>query len=264
MPSVIVIHATGGPRRDEASLRLEWVTSMLDGLALAGARVPDDLDAGIVSLDGADVDDRAPLTPWEDEVVARWWRSARFEGAFADRRDDPSDPLPELGRSRYFTGLPPDELVRTVRVMTSVLVADEAGRAAARRVADAITPETRVVVGFGLGAVPAMDALSAADHAGSVDTLITIGSPLALRWAPSLPGRSAPPASLPAVRAWVNLVDVGDTLAEGGGLARHYGEAVQDVSLDCDPRLRAPRPYAATAEFGRALAGAPFGTDVPV
>ncbi|WP_433331269.1 hypothetical protein [Spirillospora sp. CA-294931] len=259
MPPILIVHATGGPRRDPASLRLEWVTSTLDGLALAGARVPADLDVDLVDLDGPAATGPAPApTAWEESVIARWWRTASFDdpahgpggGSPVATVRSAEAMLTALGRSRYFVGLPHDELLRAAREMTSYLTADRAARAATARVRAAITPDTRAVIGFGLGSVPAVDALA---DGSAVETLITLASPLALRAEPALPV-PAPPLARPRARTWFNLVDVADGLAARDGLAPLYGAAVRDVSLDCDPRLRAPRPYAGTAEFGRALA----------
>ena len=252
MPSVLVIHGTGGPRRSAESLRLEWRTSMQDGLVLAGAPAGllDDPGAvGVVGLDGLDGLD-APAgppspTPWEEAVLRAWLRSAVFDDAAV------GPPLTALGRSRYFAGLPPEELLDTVRTMTAYLLADDGGERAVRMVRAALTPDVRVVVGFSLGSVPAFDAV--AGEPGRA--LVTVGSPLALRDRPDLPGgprRRRRPIAAP----WLNLVDAADALAGGDGLAGRYGEAVRDVFLDCDPRLRAPRPYAATAEFGQALSEA--------
>ncbi|MFG1857408.1 hypothetical protein ACGFJT_36625 [Actinomadura geliboluensis] len=268
MPSVLVIHGTGGPRRSAESLRLEWRTSMQDGLVLAGAPAGllDDPGAvGVVGLDGHDGHDghdgldgldglgglgglgapAGPPTPWEEAVLRAWLRSAVFDDAAV------GPPLTALGRSRYFAGLPPEELLDTVRTMTAYLLADEGGERAVRLVRAALTPDVRVVVGFSLGSVPAFDAV--AGEPGRA--LVTVGSPLALRDRPDLPGgprRRRRPIAAP----WLNLVDAADALAGGDGLAGRYGEAVRDVFLDCDPRLRAPRPYAATAEFGQALSEA--------
>ncbi|MFE9107490.1 hypothetical protein [Actinomadura geliboluensis] len=255
MPSVLVIHGTGGPRRSAESLRLEWRTSMQDGLVLAGAPAGllDDPGAvGVVGLDGLDGLDGlgAPAgppspTPWEEAVLRAWLRSAVFDDAAV------GPPLTALGRSRYFAGLPPEELLDTVRTMTAYLLAEEGGERAVRLVRAALTPDVRVVVGFSLGSVPAFDAV--AGEPGRA--LVTVGSPLALRDRPDLPGgprRRRRPIAAP----WLNLVDAADALAGGDGLAGRYGEAVRDVFLDCDPRLRAPRPYAATAEFGQALSEA--------
>ncbi|MGW5414215.1 hypothetical protein [Actinomadura geliboluensis] len=252
MPSVLVIHGTGGPRRSAESLRLEWRTSMQDGLVLAGAPAGllDDPGAvGVVGLDGLDglgapAGPPSP-TPWEEAVLRAWLRSAVFDDAAV------GPPLTALGRSRYFAGLPPEELLDTVRTMTAYLLADEGGERAVRMVRAALTPDVRVVVGFSLGSVPAFDAV--AGEPGRA--LVTVGSPLALRDRPDLPGgpqRRRRPIAAP----WLNLVDAADALAGGDGLAGRYGEAVRDVFLDCDPRLRAPRPYAATAEFGQALSEA--------
>jgi hypothetical protein len=57
----------------------------------------------------------------------------------------------------------------------------------------------------------------------------------------------------PAVTRWTNVIDEGDTLALGHGM-EFAGAEVRDVWLDCDPRLRSPRNYLASPEFGDVLA----------
>ncbi|GFJ86763.1 hypothetical protein [Phytohabitans rumicis] len=56
MSRLLIVHGTAGPVRTDASVRLEWVTSMLDGLALAGWPAPAfdaDRDITLVNLDDA-------------------------------------------------------------------------------------------------------------------------------------------------------------------------------------------------------------------
>ncbi|WP_329521024.1 hypothetical protein [Spirillospora sp. NBC_01491] len=193
----------------------------------------------IVDVDGrTEHSGEPPLTGWEAEVLERWWRVARFDDE-AVRREFAADRLVALSRSRFFTGLPPEDLIRTVRAMMSGPTAGDH-----RAVREALAPETRAVVGFGLGAVAAVDVLARRPAVPrEAVTLITVGSPLAWRHGPARP----------RVREWINLADVGDGLAGGEGLAPYHGEDVHDMVMDCDPRLRAPRPYIASPEFGRAL-----------
>ena len=285
MSRILVIHGTGGPSRSEESLRLEWITSMQDGLALAGHH-PRDLDVAFVNLDpypgGTPA---AGPSEREAELAGHWWRAARFAGerpapahggeaalahggeaAPADAGEiplahtgeiplahtggaAPADAAALLGvlnRSRFFTGIPGEELLITLRVLRSLLFQDALGRAATARVTAALTPDVEIVIGHALGAVPAVHALgAAATH--QVSTLVTVGVPAGMRTV-------APPA----VTRWINVIDAGDTLASrdtpASGEGPDWATPVAEVWLECDPRLRAPRNYLASPEFGTVLA----------
>jgi hypothetical protein len=246
MTRILVIHGTGGPPRAEGSLGPEWITAMQDGLALAG-HDPASLDESLlrfVSLDRPGPPPRAAAGP-EAALARRWWRAARFDGA----RAAPPDPagtmalLADLAWSRFFAGLPADELLGAVRATLSLLAADDLGQQAIGSAAAAVGPEVAIVIGHALGAVAAVESLCGGRH---VESLVTIGAPAGLR----------EPARRPAAARWVNLTDGGDALAEGAGLASGPASAARDVWLDCDPRLRSPRNYLASPEFGDVLATA--------
>ncbi|MFC5186331.1 hypothetical protein [Actinomadura harenae] len=208
---------------------------MMDGLALAGRPVVEP-DVSFVNLDDGDVEPwRGELTAWDLTVISGWWQTARFDVPEPVRGPlPPEEILERLGTSRYFAGIPADELKSTLAAMRAFLFE----RRAADRVLEAMGDGADVVIGHALGAVAAFNALRRAP----ADALVTVGSPLALN-----------PQVGPVVRRWCNVVDVHDTLAFNEGLVSSYG-LVSDTWLDCDPRLRAPRPYLASPEFGRVLA----------
>ncbi|MEV0604241.1 hypothetical protein AB0I82_33765 [Streptomyces sp. NPDC050315] len=238
MPRLLIVHGTGAAPRTEESLRLEWLNSILDGLAFAG-----DFGTGagdrfvdttpfVDTVRLVDVDRHAPpceAAPDRDgATIAAWARTTRI--TLRERTD-----LASLGRSRYFCGIPEDELLRTARLHHAFDrgLADEA----VARVVDAITEESPdVVIGHAFGGVAAYEAVRAVP---TVSTLITVGAPPA--------GRTPPPDT-----HWVSLVARWDPLA-----APAAGDVpIGAVPVECSPRLRAPRSYLATPEFGKILSGA--------
>jgi hypothetical protein len=251
MARILVIHGTGGPSRAEGSLGPEWITAMQDGLALAG-HDPAGLDGSGLRFVSVDSPGPRPgaVTGREAALARRWWRAARFDGS----RRGPQDPadttalVAALAWSRFFAGAPADELLAALRATLSLLDADAAGQQAIRAAAAAMDPGVRIVIGHALGAAAAVAALSggAGRDGRRVESLVTIGAPAGLRHA----------ARRPAAARWVNLTDSGDALAEGAGLASGTDSPTRDIWLDCDPRLRAPRNYLASPEFGDVLATA--------
>jgi hypothetical protein len=260
MARLLVVHGTAGPHRTDASVRLEWVTSMLDGLALAGYPCPDlDPEVAVVNLDDGTAAGTAahsaagpaPDAAWEAAVLDRCWRAARFDAGPPGRAA--GSIAGRLAWSRYFSGLPADELTAALREVRAHLLAGGPGRLAADRVRAAIAPDTRVVLGHCVGALAALRAVAALDPA-TAPVLVTIGAPLGLF---ATVGAATP---APAPGRWIDIADVHDTLVLAGGVggasaADGAGEderAVR-VTLDCDPRLRCARNYLASPEFGKVL-----------
>jgi hypothetical protein len=246
---MLLVHGTGGPPRSEDSLWLEWVTSMQDGLALAGHQ-PCDLDVTFVDLDQDRPDGTGPgpgaVTGWEMNVARRWWRAASFGREWPAPPDlaDPAALLGTLSWSRFFAGIPAGELLATIRMMRALLAGEAAGQSAVRKVAGALRPDVEVVIGHALGSLAAVGALRRhRDH--QVASLVTVGMPSGLR-----------DSGRPAAARWVNVIDRGDTMALGRATEPGRSGQDRDVWLECDPRLRSPRNYLASPEFGDVLAAA--------
>ena len=127
-----------------------------------------------------------------------------------------------------------------------------------RRVESVVTPETRVIIAHSMGTVVAYETLC--DHPEwSVETLITIGSPLGGGWVfgqlePSpVDGVGVWPGS---IERWVNIASVGDRACEEPELARRFGDRVTDLGVDNGHRAHDPEPYLNAPTTGRALAAA--------
>ena len=98
------------------------------------------------------------------------------------------------------------------------------------RATDVLALRPRVLVGHSLGSVIAYDILCRVPDHG-VETLITLGSPLALHTVRHglRPPRSSSPRLPPGVARWVNVYDPHDAVACAGGVQPHWTEAVDRV-----------------------------------
>lgn len=234
---LIVLGAADSPR-SESCLRREWLPSMQDGLALAGHPTMS-IDAELLDLDAMPLpEDAVPDGAWQERILHAWLQSVAFDG---ERPESiaPAATLMALGRSRYFPGIPPEQLQRTLGRLHRY-VTD--GRHEIAAVAGAMTPETTLVIAHSLASVPALHALATRDST----RLLTMSSPFGLD-----------PRTDKGIGAhWWNLRHRADALCSPVTPESTQCPSFHDVYVECDPRLRAPREYLATAEFGNALAAA--------
>jgi hypothetical protein len=230
MARVLIVLGAADRPRSESCLRREWLPSMLDGLALAGRRTPP-IEADFLDLDALPVhDEPRPDPAWQRQILHSWLDRVAFD----HERPTPTDPaaiLVALGRSRYFPGIPPDQLATTLSRLHRYL---SDGRTEIDAVTGALRPETTLVIAHSLATIPVLNALADRTDAPRV---LTMSSPMAL----DSRLRNGIAAN------WWNLWHPTDALCEPDS----HGALV-----DCDPRLRGPREYLATAEFGHALAAA--------
>jgi hypothetical protein len=132
---------------------------------------------------------------------------------------------------------------------------DEELAAAIRgRVAEAIGPRTQLVIGHSLGSVVAYEHLCLTPE-DTVDTLITLGSPLGLKSIQDslrTTQRNGRPATPPKVRRWVNVLDLNDPVTCGGKLAPTWAAVVDEVvENESDPH--AASRYLGKLETGQAV-----------
>ncbi|MGN9759746.1 hypothetical protein [Streptomyces sp. SD31] len=243
MARIVGVHGVGKQRLGGNTLLKDWKPALADGLDRAGRGTglgPDDLRiafygdlfrppghtlaVGDPVFTADDVDEG-----FETELLLEWWTAAA--------RTDPAVPPPGadtlarspravqtalrvLQHSRFFADLSLRALVFDLKQVRRYLT-DDALRAAARaRVAEAIGPDTRVVVAHSLGSVVAYEALCARpDH--RVRALVTLGSPLGMRM---VYDRLRPePGGWPGTSVWTNVVDEGDVVAAVRDLSLFFG-----------------------------------------
>ena len=147
---------------------------------------------------------------------------------------------------------------RTVDMVATMMAKPDLRDRVQARVADAVGPDTRIVVAHSLGTIVTYRALCEHPDWG-VDTFVTMGSPLGSpmfteqalerdddglgRW----PG---------SVRSWVNIAAVGDRLAAAPRLATVFGDRVVDRRIDNGHRAHDPEPYLNHRVTGEVLASA--------
>ena len=128
---------------------------------------------------------------------------------------------------------------------------DELAAGIRKRVGEATGPQTRVLIGHSLGSVVAYEYLALQDSHG-IETLITLGSPLALRSIQDRLRTKEPdgrPRFPAGVEGWFNIFDPRDPVACAGGLSPSWVE-VTDAHVDNEDE-----PHAATRYLGKKPTG---------
>jgi hypothetical protein len=290
---VVVVPGPGGPaarptgpgaRRADPAKRV--LTALNSSLRAMRGRVPAAADISV--LDFADLFGRreadaagpapdagsapdgvaAPAAPDEaaelvGDLLRGWWTAATRIGQVevpADRRAqtvEAAELTRALGASAYFRGsaeLPVIEARALGRYLTDLKLRHEARV----RTQGAILPDTRVVVGHGLGALIAYEALCALSDAVSV-TFVSLGA--ALCGPPQVFERLEPaprneqgqwPA---AVRRWFNVVAHSDpTAMVAPQLTLRFGPGIEDEVIEIKSACGDLYPYLMDRAVARALA----------
>jgi len=224
-------------------LKARWLPALRDGLWHHGVEI-EDIDAEVCFY--GDLFRREP-------------------GTEADRRIENS----RAGIADALSDLPGDEMIqalnrlageaafaRTVDLVTIMATEPDLQARMRARMESRVGPDTRVIVAHSLGTVLSYIALS--NHPDwTVDTLVTLGSPLA---SPMLNGLAASfvddfgawPGS---VQRWVNVRALADQ-ACSVPLTEKFGPRVEEVVVDNGRRAHAPEPYLNSAVTGQAIAAA--------
>lgn len=289
MARVIGVHGIGSQLQSEELLHADWWRAMAGGLRRAREagkecaeltendlkiafyghlyRQPGEwLSVGDPRFTSADV---AP--GFEYELLMAWWRAA----AETDPRVSPPDAdtlvstpraaqtaLRALSGSRFFAEVGLRAMVFDLKQVHQYLTDDEFRAEARERVADAIGPDTRVVVAHSLGSVVAYEALcSRPGH--SVRAFVTIGSPLGIRnlifdrLRPSpLRLNGSPLGIWPGGKllSWTNLADGGDVVALVKDLRPAFGERVANGLVHNESHAHDAQAYLTERLCGEAIA----------
>lgn len=270
MTDVVGVHGIGQQQGGRNQILGAWQPALADGLERASGRggPGPDLDLAYygdlflastgtkeaASVDLHDLDDdtldflsdveRDVVDEEADEPVAeKGFKElplpvARLAG-WLDRR------FGVAGRLLFF-----GDLIQVRRYQRDGALADEI----LGRVREAIDDTTRVVVGHSLGSVVAYEFLCGEAH--NVSTLITIGSPLALRSiqdALRTHDDGGTPA-MPQLQAWSNVYDRNDPVSCGGGLSPTWSQ-VTDQLVDNGGDPHAATRYLGKRATGQAVAG---------
>ena len=248
MANVVLVHGAFNELWGPHELKSRWMPALRDGLWHHGCEV-DDADVRICFY--GDMFRRRPGTEEEE-------RLEQSRAGIAETLGDLNggDAIAALGQAASDAAF--DRTVDMVAVMATEPDLRDRIRGRLEAVVD---DDTRVIVAHSLGTVLTYMALC--NHPDwSVDTFVTLGSPLA---APMTAGLLDPqPADGPGhwpgpVRRWVNVRAVGDKAA-ALPLAGRFGPKVEDVLVDNGHRAHAPEPYLNADVTGEAVAAA-LGVD---
>lgn len=145
----------------------------------------------------------------------------------------------------------------SLKQVTAYMTNPEIRRQARALVAQAITPDTRVVIGHSLGSVVAYEVLCQ-HKASNIPVFVTLGSPLGIR---NLIFHRLDPAPVAGVgcwpecvETWSNFADRNDIVALSKALAPWFGERVVDHLVDNDLSAHEAKYYLTDRRTGEAIA----------
>jgi hypothetical protein len=277
MARILIAHGIGYQFSGEHQVHQAYASGLLDGLALAGAKLDsseiaaasygdlfrpsETMAAGLLPLSASDVDSAD-----ERELVGLFWEeAARTDDSVMPPQAETRARTPQivqralnaLSQSTFFAGVAERALIFDLRQVARYFSDDDLRRAANARIAGKMTADTRVVVAHSLGSVVAYETLCA-NPQWPVTTFVTIGSPLGianvifdrLRPAPEN-GKGLWPASL---RRWTNIADKGDVVALTKKLAPLFDDRIHDVLVYNGSHAHDATRYLTARESGTAIA----------
>ena len=262
----------------------QWVPPLVDGVRLADRSVrvtPDDVTCVFYGdvfrregrylgaddpmlLDPLDIQD-----PDEIDLLLRWWAAA----AASDSAVMPPDTqtlgpaagvkaaLAALAGSRHLAGATERLLLVVLNQVRAYFTAADKRAAIQQRFAEAVSPDTRIVVAHSLGSVVAYEALCAHPD-WKVHTLVTLGSPLGIRniifdrldpRPRNHDGRLRGTWPAP-VRHWTNVSDRLDFVATVPKLHEWFGGELVDVEISNGVKLHDVTRYLTAEQTGTAIA----------
>ena len=277
MARIVAVHGIGQQRKGAHTLHKDWHPALNDGLERAGHPPADAADftcafygdlfrpAGSMAIgdppyDATDVEDA-----FEQTLLAEWLLEAeKTESSLApnDARAMAATPrviqaaLDGLSRSRFFAGIAERLLVFDLKQVFLYLNDMDARLAARKRIEQAVSADTRVVVAHSLGSLVAYETLSKHPE-WRIDVFVTLGSPLGIR---NLIFERLQPAPVSGIgrkpecaRTWTNIADDGDVVALVKALGGCF-EGVVDLRVSNGATAHDVAPYLTARETGAAIA----------
>jgi hypothetical protein len=211
----------------------------------------------------------------EAELLIAWWTEAaqldpnvvspdaETRGAVAYSLSRPlkvsavQRALDALSHGRFFAGVSDSLLVFSLKQVRRYFDDDGLRAKITNRVAQAIGPDTKVVIGHSLGSVVAYEVLCAHPE-WEINAFITLGSPLGLRNVVFDKLRPVPENGQgvwpSCVSTWTNLADGGDVVALVRELSLRFGPGVHDLRVSNGARMHDITSYLTAKETGNAIA----------
>lgn len=278
MASVLGVHGIGNEYGGEATMFADWFPAMRDGISRSGCTFHrEDLACafyGDLFRSPAQMLSNDP--PWyspedvvdeiESGLLEAWWYEAACcdvsvaepgSRTLARTPRSVQQALNALSGSKFFAGIAERFMIFSLKQVQRYFTDDDLRQKVIDRVARAIAPDTRVIVGHSLGSVVAYEALCA-NPDWQVRALVTLGSPLGVK--NLIFDRLRPPADESglgcwpgSVSAWINIVDDGDIVALSKDLRPLFGERVTGTFVHCGSRAHDVRRYLTAEASGEAI-----------
>jgi pimeloyl-ACP methyl ester carboxylesterase len=280
---VVCVHGVGQQREADTTLHEVWAPALRGGVKLAGGDLAERdvlcvLYGNLFRPEGRPLAVGDPLIraeeldEFERDLLAAWWAEAAdtdpgviAPGARGLARTPRSAQagLRALSGSRFFTAVGERALLGDLRQVRDYLHVPGIRQEVMRRVAEAVTDETRVMVGHSLGSVVAYEALCAHPE-WPVRMLVTLGAPLGI---PNLIFDRLQPAPLSTAeagagprgrwpgqgRVWTNIADEADVVALVKDLRPAFGPDVDQWVVNNGAHAHTVKPYLTAVETGRAI-----------
>ncbi|MGH3925754.1 MAG: hypothetical protein ACRDTT_23325, partial [Pseudonocardiaceae bacterium] len=181
MAQVVCVHGVGQQRETESTLHGTWAPALCGGVQLAGGLLmPDDVRCAayghLFRPQGRQLALGDPLFRAEDldeferELLAEWWTEAArsdmgviapHERTLARAPRSVQAALRALSGSRFFAAVGERALLGSLRQVRDYMCNPEIRQHVRHRVKNAVSEDTRVLVGHSLGSVAAYEALCA-------------------------------------------------------------------------------------------------------
>jgi pimeloyl-ACP methyl ester carboxylesterase len=259
MAGIVVIHGIGQEMEGSNTLHARHFPALRDGMSRAGTHIdPGDVAfASYGELFRPAAEFLAP-TPYyddsdvesgyeEDLLLVLWERAASCDQAIIPPDEEvlartPSTArraLAALSRSRFLAGITERSFIGDLKQVRTYFCDEKMRADIQKKVTEAITDDTRVVVGHSLGSVAAYEVLFTQPHRG-VQALVTLGSPLGLRNlvfdrlrpTPVIDaGSGSIKGAWPPVAMWANVADIGDVVAAVEDLRPLFGEQMRQLRV---------------------------------
>jgi pimeloyl-ACP methyl ester carboxylesterase len=286
MPRVLGVHGIAQQYRSGPELTRGWWEALRGGLEVAGFRpTADNLAEADVRVaffgdlfrpqealaGGAPPYTSADLQPGpERDLLQAWYQAAVAQdpslgpppGALGPGRVAAQAMVERLLRSRSFARVAQRGFVGNLKQVTAFLATPAVKERVLQRVAEELTPDTRVLIGHSLGSVVVYEYL-ARYRPPQVELLVTLGSPLGIpnlvfeRLTPTPTGGAG--AWPGGVAGWVNLADPDDVVALRKRLAPLFPGPDGEAGVDDHPVDNGEEPHAASRYLNAAPTGVALG-----
>jgi hypothetical protein len=278
MAKIIAVHGIAQEYRGRNTIRAEWLPQLKDGLERAGCALASDDDfdcafygdvfraetkaVGIPDYSEYDVD-----TDWEQALLLQLWMEvSKTEPDIAGPNEPSTDKgfvrglaqkaLRALSRSKYFGGVAEKVVIYWLKQVSGYLHDPVLKQQIRDRVVEAVSEDTRVLIGHSLGSIVCYEVLC--EHPEwPIEIFITLGSPLGIQTLIFDRLDPAPKDGIGywpgSVKNWVNISDKDDVVALEKLLDPLFQGNVQDTLINNGTEFHDGGRYLTAKQTGEAV-----------